>query len=196
MSLKTKKKTSFAIPEGSYDGVLVAIYDLGTQDNEMYKKEQEQVLFVWELIDEDNVNPLTINRFYNNSHHENADLRKDFGVLTGRSLTAEEEESGIELKSLLGIPAHLQVVNVKKKGKERPKIMSVMKFREKRKVTPKSNLVYFDMTESMELPKDTPDWIAQIIQRSREFREGVVVTSETNEKTESEVQELSQLEPF
>lgn len=196
MSLRTKKKTSFAVPEGIYDGVLVGIYDLGTQENEMYGKEQEKVLFVWELVDEGNGEPLTISKFYSNSHHEKSALRRDFEALTGRALTKEEEESGIDLKSLLGTPAQVQIVKETLNGKERSKIKSVMKFREKRKLMAKSTLTYFDISESQDSLDDIPKWIAKIIQRSREFTEGVVVTDETNVKTENEPQEQTQLEPF
>jgi hypothetical protein len=177
MALKTKKKTSFAIPEGIYDGVLVGVYDLGTQQNEMFKKEQEKVLFVWELVDDEHPDPLTISKFYTNSHHEKSALRHDFEAITGRSLTKEEEESGVELKSLLGTPAQVQIVKDNVNGKERSKIKSVMKFREKRKIKAKSNLVYYDMTENQELPNDTPEWIAQIIKRSIEFTKGFAVAT-------------------
>jgi hypothetical protein len=194
MALRTKKRNSFSVPEGIYDGVLVGVYDLGTQQNEMFKKEQEEVLFVWELVDEEHTEPLTISKFYTNSHHEKSALRRDFEAITGRSLTKEEEESGVELKSLLGTPAQVQVVTDNANGKERSKIKSVMKFRERREIKAKSNLMYYDMTENHELPNDTPEWIAQIIQRSREFTRGFPVVTNTSDGQLP--QEQTKKEPF
>jgi hypothetical protein len=194
MALRTKKKNSFVVPTGIYDGVLVGIYDLGTQENDMYKKEQEKVLFAWELVDLGNGEPVTISKFYTNSHHEKSSLRHDFEALTGRTLTKVEDESGIELKTLLGTPAQVQIVQENINGKERSKIKSVMKFREKRKLKVRSKLMYFDMSESPDIPDDTPEWIAEIIKRSLEFKEGIPVVA--HEKDEKPPKEQTTKKPF
>jgi hypothetical protein len=176
LGLKTKKKTSYVVPDGTYDAVLVGIYDLGTQVNEMYKKEQEKVLFVWELIDEDRTEPLTISRFYTLSHHAKSTLRHDLEAILGRSFTKEEDRSGIDLRTLLGATTQVQVITESINGKDRSKIKSIMKPRDHRNITPKNTLTYYDMNESLELPEGTPDWIAEIILRSREFNDGTPVS--------------------
>lgn len=168
------------VPADFHHAICYAVYDLGTQNNPVFNKEQQKVVIIWELPEE-RINietddgpknlPRAISKIYTASLHEKANLRRDLESWRNKEFT-EQELAGFNLAKLLGVNATLQVTHKRKDNKVYANVSNVlplMKNMEKRQ--PENPVVYFDMDESMELPERTPQWIKDIIAKSKEWQE-------------------------
>ncbi len=114
------------VEAGNHTAICVSIYDLGTQHNKAFDKDEHKILIGWELPDvvieieregEKITVPRMISAEYTLSLHEKARLRLNLEGWRGRKFT-EEELGGFELKKLLGKSCTLNVVhNPGKEGK-------------------------------------------------------------------------------
>jgi hypothetical protein len=106
-------------PAGTHLGICFRVIDLGTQHSEWEgeAKISNQVLISWELPGEtmEDGRPFAASRFYTNSLHEKAALRKDLASWRGRDFT-EVELAGFDLGTIVGKPCLLSIVH-NKKGK-------------------------------------------------------------------------------
>lgn len=117
---KEPEYTEFAQPPaGTHLAVCYSVVDLGTQHTEFNGEEKtaNQVLISWELPEEtmDDGRPFSVSRFYTNSLHEKASLRKDLVAWRGRDFT-QEELNRFDLASILGKTCLVSVV-MNQKGK-------------------------------------------------------------------------------
>lgn len=172
----SEKSGSFTpVPEGVHRAVCIGLYDLGTHMNEQFKKEQEKVLIVWELPDENiEVNgeyvPMRQSKQYTASLSEKSSLRKDLEAWRGRTFTKEELD-GFNLHNILGKCCQLQIIHVTVGDKTYANIAAIM-------ALPKgmppfkavSEIQYFDFSEHTAIPDTTPEWIANKIRASKEYR--------------------------
>jgi len=180
------------IPAGLHHAVCSAIYDLGTQYNQVFNKSNRQVLIQWELpeirIEVDGQSmPKATSKKYSLSLHEKSNLRKDLENWRGRTFTDKELE-GFDLLKLLGVNCLLQVIHHKKDGKVYARITAVLplqKGTEKRQA--ENQLKCFSLEDDNDIPEDTPNWIREIIEDSEEWRDRKSLPSEHDDNFEDSV---------
>ena len=177
------KKTYEPVPAGTHLAVCVGLYDIGTQRNEQYGKENKQDVLVWELpevrkdfeIDGVMKNmPQQISKFYNRSLHEKATLRKHLDAWRGRSFS-HAELALFNLETIAGTSCFLSVVHKEKAdGNVTDKVDSVAALPAgTAPAKPEGAVTIFTMEEGdADIPAECPPWIAKIIAASREFQEG------------------------
>jgi hypothetical protein len=167
------------IPEGMHQAICYAVYDLGTQYNEVFGNSSHKVLVVWELPDEridiekDNEKlnlPRSISKKYTLSLHEKASLRKDLESWRGKSFTPAELQ-GFDLTKLLGANCMLQIIHKKKDNKTYANIQSIVPLiKGSIKKEPENTCCYFSFEEhATNIPQNTPDWIIDLIKASDEW---------------------------
>lgn len=118
------------VPPGVYIGRCYSLIDLGTQtSNGQYgEKKQHKIRVAWELFGEDKqgnpltveVNgktmPITINKSYAVSLHENSNLRHDLAAWRGRDFT-DEEAKAFDVQKLVGVYCMVNVTQSESNGK-------------------------------------------------------------------------------
>jgi hypothetical protein len=166
------------IPEDLHLAVCYGIWDLGTQYSERWQKSVHKVVIVWELPgcrgeferDGNKVSlPRTISKRYRVSLHKKADLRKDLESWRGKKFT-EEELKGFDLKKLLAVPCQIQVLHSKEGDKIYSNISTITKAPGGTKIKPENPLVFFSFEEGLDIPKETPKWIVDLIQNAKEYK--------------------------
>jgi hypothetical protein len=167
------------IPAELHQAVCYGLYDLGSHHDEKFDKTTHQCVILWEIpgvrldIEKDgeklNV-PRIMSKKYTLSLGERANLRKDLKAWRGRDFTPEELLS-FDLKKLLGVNCMIQVVHNSKDGKTYSNIGALIPlikgFPPKK---PETEIQFFSMGESLEIPAYTPKWIKEIIESSNEYK--------------------------
>lgn len=123
---------------GVYHGVLVGVYDIGTQSSTYLgvESQKRKGILLWELVGlrssgtdpqtgEAWDRPRTISKRYTLSMGDKAALRRDVEAVRG-SRMSKEEAGKFDLSSLLGMNAQLQVTQRAVDGKTYVDIQSVM----------------------------------------------------------------------
>lgn len=177
------------IQAGAYHAACCSIIDLGTQppSNPKYRPRQ-MVLLQWELLDErveyerDGVKKSfvqTISRRFSLSlggGNKPTDFCKLLESWRGRPFTAEEK-NGFELRNVLGANGLLTVVHNENGGNIYANVGSVsplLKGTAKRQA--ERPLLYFTLSDipegqPLEWPADMPEWIRELIMKSKEYGE-------------------------
>jgi hypothetical protein len=152
--------------------VCFRVIDLGTQREE-YQGEQKianRVLVSWELPNElmADGRPFAVSRFYTNSLHEKAALRKDLEAWRGKPFTEAELER-FDLASILNKAAMVSVV-LSETGRE--KVHSVIAVPKGTPTPSVSNelLAFFIDEWDDALFAKVPKGIQEIIKRSEEYK--------------------------
>lgn len=168
------------VPASGYLGVIVGVYDIGTQDGGQFGAKR-QIVVTWELHNKKGVvrdkagNPLTISKFYTLSFNEKATLRKDVEAMTGRAFSDAEASRGFDVEKLLGTACRLRVVHYSKtSGQTGDKIGTLMPLDEDDpKPEAVSDETYFEIdsasAEKREVPDFVPKWIANKVRQSKEY---------------------------
>lgn len=113
-------------PLGTHLAFCIAVLDLGTQPNEIYKPFRK-VMITWELPDELNSEgkPFTVSAFYRMSLNEKANLRHMLINWRGRDFTPQELE-GFDPHNLLGKPCQVSITEkLTQKGETRHVVSGV-----------------------------------------------------------------------
>ena len=175
------------IPEGLHHAICYGLYDIGTQHFNIKGKEQakHQVIIQWELpdiridIDKNDtmVNlPRAISKKYNLSLHEKANLRKDLKTWRGKDFTPTELE-WFDITKLLGVNCELQIIWDIKGDKKYANVENVLPWREA-KTEPENETRFFSFEDSVNLPANTPAWIADLVTSADEWSGGAEPTQE------------------
>jgi hypothetical protein len=138
MSLYTKLKPSKEfehLEAGSHLARCSAVIAVGLQKNANFGDKDTLYLrfevpaerFEFTRNGEDVDEPGTIWPVYNNSHHEMAKLRQHIESWLGRSFTPEEEMTGFDLSTLIGLACIINVVHKESGGKTYANVKSVSK---------------------------------------------------------------------
>lgn len=157
--------------EGNCTGICSWIIDLGTQTGS-FKGEptsRNQTLIAWELTQKmKNGKPFRVVKFYTQSLHENANLRKDLEAWRGRPFT-DAEKKQFDPRNLLRKPALLLLVP-DKDGKIR--ISSVSRIpREMTAPTEATDEIYFSLQDyTTEAFEALPKWVREKIAKSPEYK--------------------------
>ena len=92
------------------------MFDLGTQRNKFYEKDEHKVRIVWELTDirmtwDDKDMPRAYTQTFTLSLHKKAKMRGVLESWRGKSFTDKELENGFDLSKLLGVPCQIQIIH-------------------------------------------------------------------------------------
>ena len=189
MSLTAREKSGAEIepiPAGVYVAVCYGLLDLGTIHNPTFGNDAHKVLIQWEVPDVrgeferdgQKVNlPRAISKRYTLSLSEKANLRKDLESWRGRKFTGQEL-AGFDLKAVLGTACQLQIVHeTNKEGRTFATIAAIMALpKGTPRPKPENPLAFFSFEEAGEkptLPAGLPEWVANIITESREWRASI-----------------------
>jgi hypothetical protein len=167
------------IPEGVYQAICYAIYDLGTQTSELYG-DAHQCLISWEIpevrieYDKDGQHydlPRAISKYYTVSLHEKSNLRKALVSWRGRAFTPEELK-GFDVQKLLGANCMLQIIHTNKNDKVRAEVASILPlYKGLQRKEAENPLVMFSFSEyDGGIPKNVPSWVMKKIEQSKEWK--------------------------
>ncbi|MFH1563487.1 MAG: hypothetical protein ABIF11_08780 [Nitrospirota bacterium] len=179
------------ISEGVKIAICFGLYDIGTQYDEKWDKHSRKVIVVWEIPEEritidDKDLPRAISQKYTLSLHEKALLRKHLEAWRGKAFT-EAELDGFDLKNILGKACQLQIIHNKKDNKTYANISAIMALPKGIQAPEAENpLKFFAFEEGIDIPENTPKWIADLIKQSTEYKG---IHGETPE-------EYTEMEPF
>ena len=197
MGLVVKKgKDTPPVPEGVFQGVCYALYDIGTHFSEKWGKSAYQCIIIWELpdarieLEKDGkaLNlPRAVSKKYTMSIGEKSNLRKDLQSWRGKSFTAEELD-GFDITKLLGANCMIQIIHTTKDDKTYANISSITPlYKGMKKLEPENNIRYFSLAEHSELPPNTPDWITELVKDSAEWKRDQPIEPDNIPEPESEV---------
>jgi len=163
------------LSEGVHVAVCYGLYDLGTHYSQKWEKSSRQVLVCWEIPAERcEINgedlPRAISKKVTLSLHPKSGLYKLLVAWRGKPFTAEEL-AGFDLKAVLGASCQLQVLHYDKDGEKKHYVENVMSLpKGAAKPKPENSLQYFCFDDSGPIPDGTPEWIANIIKESAEYK--------------------------
>jgi len=158
-------------PAGLLGARIRELIDIGTQDSPYGEK--RQVIITYELPDDAKADgtPHSVNKFYNLSLNEKANLCIDIEAIAGKTMT-EEEKLAFDFKRLLGIGCMINNTHEKKGEKTKSVIKSLTPIPKGMTVSPlKGAKVFFDMDDPSWLQQYStlPEWQQKFIAKSKEF---------------------------
>ena len=163
------------LSEGVHVAVCYGLYDLGTHYSQKWEKSSRQVLVCWEIpaerceIQGEDL-PRAISKKVTLSLHPKSGLYKLLVAWRGKPFT-QAELSGFDLKNVLGAACQLQVLHYDKDGEQKHYVEGVMALpRGAAKPKAENALQYFCFDDSGDIPENTPEWIANIIKESAEWK--------------------------
>ncbi len=192
------------VPAGPKVGRCFWVIDLGTQHNEMYDKDVNQVLIGWEFPNDcmEDGRPFSLTNFYTVSLSEKANLRRDLEAWRGRAFTDAELE-GFNLKNILGVTAYINVVHGKnKKGEDRAYLGSIMPLVDKECPPVVNETIFFNWEDEFDATvfDKIPEGIQGIIKKSFEYKEkvegGGSVTPRDEPPPAADASEAGDIPPF
>lgn len=130
-------------PAGQYRFVCADIHDEGTRPGPFGAKHQVRIVFVSELLNEQDPErrPFEHSQWFTLSLNEKSNLRKFLEQWRGIAFTEEQIQEGWDITKVVGANAYVQILHKKKEaGGIKPVIASIMKL-------PKG-------MKGMEIPKD------------------------------------------
>jgi hypothetical protein len=167
-------------PEGSYFGICIGVYDLGTQQSKQYEP-SHKVLLEFELhkkkgpaLDKDG-RPLRVTQFYplgfgKRKDGTKAKLRQAVEGILGRSFSDEEAKSGYDVTSLADVCCRLRIThNTSESGSKYEELTFAPLDEDDPEPKTESNIVVYELDPSREIPSDVSEWIAKMIRRSSEW---------------------------
>lgn len=182
MSLITTAKGGASIAPlepGTYPAICYGLIDIGVQYNETYKNSSQKIIIMWEIPSETitidgEEKPRVMSQTYTSSLNERAALRRDLALWRGRDFT-EAELASFDLKTIVGVPCLLTVVQREYNGRTYANIGGVTKMA-KGMAKPKGTLekVVFDLdTDPLDKIAELPEWIQERIKKSETYKDRV-----------------------
>ena len=174
------------IEPGTYTAVCYSMVDLGTHHDDKFNKDAAKVLIQWELpevriqVERAGMQvdlPRAISKRYTASLHKKARLRHDLEAWRGRGFT-EEELSDFDLGAIVGASCLLGIIHEQgRDGKTYAGISSILAMPRIKGAAPlkaENPLFTFEIpdqcVEGFDIPDALPEWIAKVIQDSKEWR--------------------------
>jgi len=174
------------IPAGTHQGVFVWVVDLGTQYSEYYDKESQKIILTVEIPSERIIidgkeMPRVLSRTYTNSLHEKAVLRQDLEAVRGIAFT-DEQLAGFDVKNVIGANCLVTVVHAERDGKTYANIKGMAALMKgMAKLEPETPTIVYDIDEDgSNISQDLPDWIKNMIKKSKEFKKMVAPPDDAN----------------
>jgi hypothetical protein len=168
------------VPAGRYFGIVVGVYDLGTQPSKQYDP-THKVLIQFELhrkagpVRGDDNRPLTISGFYPLNFGKRKDgtkskLRQVVEGILGRSFNDDEAKSGYDITQLVDMGCRLSITHETRDGSTYDTIDTVMPLDEDDpKLSPELSAIVYELDTRSPIPDDVPDWIGNMVKRSIEW---------------------------
>ena len=171
------------VPEGLHAGVLVGLYDVGTQYSEKFDNSMRKLVLAFELpelplieVERDGEKkhlPRVVSLRLTRSLNEKSRLRALLESWRGKRLTPEEANA-FDMARVLGIPALVQVMHEQKPdGKVFANVNNLLPLPKGQAVQASTPPFLFSV-DQLEAPADIegaglPQWIADLVKGSREF---------------------------
>ena len=170
-NLKIKEKPIELPNEGIHNSTCLSLIDLGTHFDEKLKQFLRQFLLTFELEDRDSEgNRFLYAKIYTQGTHKKSNLRKAIEVMKGKM--SDKEVEGLELKSMLGEGAFL---NIERDDKGNTKFASISPLPESmEKLQLEKEVLYFsidDWPENEGLFETLSPMLKKKIQHSKEWEE-------------------------
>jgi hypothetical protein len=113
-------------PSGPQHAVCSAVFDMGEEYSELYKKLSHKICVFWELSEKlQDGRPFMLSKQYTLSLGDKANLRKDIECWRGKPFTSEEL-AGFDVERLIGANVMLNVIHSTKDGKTRAQVAGLM----------------------------------------------------------------------
>lgn len=167
------------IEPGTYPAVCYEMVDLGEQYSEKFGNSSKQVLIGFEIPSETieidgKVSPRVVSKQYGATLGKKSKLRSDLISWRGKEFT-DEEIKKFDLKSIIGAPCMLSIINKDSNGKTYANISGILalpKGMPKPKLSSPDAVVTFDLdTDPLEKINDLPQWIQDRIRRSPTYEQ-------------------------
>jgi hypothetical protein len=181
LNVTASKPFTTNIPEDTYSAVCVGVFDLGSVHNKTWNKDEQKILFLWELPELRNPEGFneTIHQMYTASLGDKSNLKKMLVNWRGKAFTPAELES-FDVKAVLGQPCQLLVIHNKVEANTYANIQNVSGW-PKSAPRPKHQLplMVFEFGVHTEVPYKTPEWIKARIESAPEWvaREDLVAAA-------------------
>lgn len=158
-------------PAGLLGARIRELIDIGTQESPYGEK--RQVIICFELPDElkNDGTPHSINKFYNLSLNEKANLCIDIEAIAGKKMSNEEKLT-FDFQRLLGIACMVNVTHEQKGEKTKTSISSITPVPKGMTIPPlKGEKVFFDLDDpaSRQQYQKLPEWQQKFVAKSNEF---------------------------
>lgn len=159
-------------PAGLLGARIKEIIDIGTQESQYGDK--RQIIVTFELPDDHKADgtPQSINKFYNLSLNEKANLCIDIESIAGKKMNDEEKRT-FDFKRLLGIACMINVQHsLRADGKTKASITSITPVPKGMTVSPLVGpKVFFDLDDpaSRQQYQTLPEWQQKFVAKSAEF---------------------------
>lgn len=178
LNVKNTKKASLPpIEAGTYTAVCVGVVDLGEQYSEKFKKYNDKILLVWELIGvsvevDGEKKPRWLSKDFTASLGEKSNLSKFLVPWRGKAFTEDElNGNGFELVEMLRLGCFMQVIVEERDGNCYNRITSVMAMPTGMpQPTTETKLFAFDMDNwDDSVFVELPQWVQERIQKSTQY---------------------------
>jgi len=180
MSLIIKENREYdLLEEGLYHGIVIWIYDLGTQFNPTYDNYSQKMLLAWELpearmtIEKEGHKldvPRVISKKYTKSLNEKSILYRDLVSWRGKAFT-ENEINSFDVSKLIKKNCMLQIIHKQAaNGKTYASISNILPLYKATQKEPESQTRIYSIEYMDNIPEGTPQWIEEIIRKSEEFK--------------------------
>ena len=171
------------IPEDLHYGVLVRLYDVGSQYSETFDKLSRKLVLQFELPDLPHIEaeidgkkvslPRLISYTVTKSLHEKAKLKPLLETWRGRRFTTEEL-NGFDIANIVGKPGNVQVLHTHKDGKTYANISNVLPYPKGMPQTKPTTETLMFSVDQLDSPEELetlklPEWIQNLVKTSREW---------------------------
>lgn len=187
MSLVAKETMERTPPldEGIYEAVCTGLIDLGRQYSEQYKKSNDQVRLIWDVIGEtvkygDKESPRQVFADLTVSLDEKSNMRKLLQSWRGKTFTPEELK-GFDLHNVLGVGCQVQIIHKSSDNGTYGKVNTVIPM-PKGKKPPQVDTTVFDLTDEATYPvfETLPHYLQVRISEAEGFDDTGLVVKEKN----------------
>lgn len=163
---------AFELPPAGLLGARIReLIDIGTQESPYGEK--RQIIICFELPDElkKDGTPHSINKFYNLSLNEKANLCIDIEAIAGKKMNDEEKRT-FDFKRLLGVACMVNTTHEQKGDKTKISISSITPVPKGMTIPPLVGpKVFFDLDEpaARQQYQQLPEWQQKFVAKSNEF---------------------------
>lgn len=177
MRIKDSGDARKPVPAGNYLGVVVGVYDLGTQTGGQFG-DKHQLAISFELhkskgiCRNDKGEPLTSSKFYNVSFNPKATLRGDVEAILGKTFSDAEARDGIDVDELLEKVVRISIKHEpKQSGGIREVVTLIPADEDDPALESESNTVSYELDPGAPFGDLIPKWVQKIAMRSKEWTE-------------------------
>lgn len=178
ITAKQSGETREPVPAGNYFGVIVGVYDLGTQEGGKFGP-KHQVVIQFELHSKKGVKtnkegkPLLMSKFYNLAFGTKADLRADVESILNRAFSEEEAKEGYDVTQLIDQACRLTVKHDKREDNSVSDFINTISplDDDDPDLHPESDSIVYELDPGKDFADNVPEWIRKKVRLSQEWKE-------------------------